>query len=247
MSQEQINLHAVESLQDDGPFAIVRESILRRNKILLTTSSANKIEEATGILQNLNVGLEIDGRKIEGLTEIQGTIEEIAGQKAIEAYWKVGQVMKQEDMNAGGLPLIPVIEDSGLFIYDSDGKHFLRLPGPYVKDYFVDTPEGEDEVLYGCKNIIAQHKGKNAEARSILAVSPNGRDVLYFMGVAKGRIADEAPTERGFGFGFDGAFIPDGFDVPMSQIHPQLKNTMSMRANAYQKLVNWLYQPQTTA
>jgi XTP/dITP diphosphohydrolase len=55
-----------------------------------------------------------------------------------------------------------------------------------------------------------------------------------FDGVCEGRIVFE-PRGQG-GFGYDSVFLPDGFNQTFAELGEELKNRLSHRARALQKL-----------
>jgi len=61
---------------------------------------------------------------------------------------------------------------------------------------------------------------------------------ILFEGVCAGRISLQ-PTGAG-GFGYDPLFIPDGFDKSFAELGDAVKNTISHRALALQKLLQYL-------
>ena len=65
-----------------------------------------------------------------------------------------------------------------------------------------------------------------------------GPDTFLFEGVCDGHISLQ-PAGAG-GFGYDPLFIPDGFDKSFAELGDAVKNTLSHRARALQKLLQYL-------
>ena len=61
-----------------------------------------------------------------------------------------------------------------------------------------------------------------------------------FEGIVNGRIAYEKSGHEGFGY--DPIFIPEGYDKSFAELGIEVKNNISHRARAVQKLANWLLQ-----
>ena len=129
------------------------------------TGNKNKLKEAQEIL-----GSSLENTALD-LLEIQGSEEEIARHKALEAYSKVSK---------------PVfVEDVSIKIESMDG-----LPGPYIK-YFLEA--------MGAKKIAAICSGSQAQAICTIGYAESKDRVHIFQGVIQGRIV-EPRGESGFGF-----------------------------------------------
>lgn len=57
-------------------------------------------------------------------------------------------------------------------------------------------------------------------------------------GIVRGRIAEQEFGEGGFGY--DSVFIPEGYDKTFGELPAEVKNEISHRARALQKLVTAL-------
>ena len=83
-------------------------------------------------------------------------------------------------------------------------------------------------------------RGKeNREARfvALIALIINGEEHV-FKGVVEGRLANEAAGSNGFGY--DPAFIPDGFEQTFGQLPPEVKQELSHRARAVEQMKQFL-------
>jgi inosine triphosphate pyrophosphatase len=107
-----------------------------------------------------------------------------------------------------------------------------QMPGPFIK-WWSDRlgPEG----LY---NILAAYSDKSATSVCTLAFCPAPHsDPVLFTGSCRGRIV--AP-EPGRGFGWDSIFVPEGCDVPFSQMSMEDKNVLSHRGKVVREFADWL-------
>jgi XTP/dITP diphosphohydrolase len=75
---------------------------------------------------------------------------------------------------------------------------------------------------------------ERATRPSRLATRQPASSIIFFEGVCEGRIALQ-PAGVG-GFGYDPLFIPDGFAQSFAELGDAIKNTLSHRARALQKL-----------
>jgi XTP/dITP diphosphohydrolase len=123
-------------------------------------------------------------------------------------------------------------DDTGLEVDALDGA-----PGVYSARYAgsgCNSADNMDKLL----KALQETENRAAQFRTVIALVINGEEHL-FDGVIKGTIIDE---KRGYGgFGYDPIFIPDGYDQTFAELGNETKNSISHRALAMQKLVNFLY------
>ncbi|WP_352421026.1 non-canonical purine NTP diphosphatase [Proteiniphilum sp.] len=122
-------------------------------------------------------------------------------------------------------------DDTGLEVDALKGA-----PGVYSARYagegcsFTDNMDKLLAALQGIEN-------RTAQFRTVIALVLNGKEYL-FDGVIKGKIIEE---KRGStGFGYDPIFMPDGYDKTFAELGNEVKNSISHRALAMEKLVNFL-------
>ena len=76
---------------------------------------------------------------------------------------------------------------------------------------------------------------RTAHFRCVLALAiADGGETAVFEGVCEGRIALTPSGLRGFGY--DPLFVPDGHDRSLAELGDAVKNTLSHRARALEKL-----------
>ncbi len=122
-------------------------------------------------------------------------------------------------------------EDTGLEVEALDGApgvHTARFAGP------ERDPEANIALLL---EQLRDKPSRRAQFRTVIAVVQEGKETLL-EGVCTGKIATE---KRGAGgFGYDPVFIPEGFENSFAELGEAVKNRVSHRARAVQKLVEFL-------
>lgn len=189
-------------------------------KIIFATGNAHKLEELREITE-LVTG---DKDFIEFSTppkpfdpdENGTTFEENSLIKAREANRVTG--------------MMTLADDSGLCVEALDGR-----PGLHSARY-ADT---QDEKI---EKLLDEMDGKtNRRAKFVCAMTlldKNGEILTVELGECHGEIA---LSRAGFnGFGFDPVFIPNGEKRTLAEMSDVEKNTISHRANALKKVINYL-------
>ncbi|KAH8703532.1 inosine triphosphate pyrophosphatase-like protein [Talaromyces proteolyticus] len=181
-------------------------------RVNFITGNKNKLAQVRAILGNV---IEVDNQAVD-IPEIQGTIEEIAKEKARRAA---------ELING------PVLtEDSAL-----EFRALKGLPGPYIKS-FLDALglEGLNKMLDGFND-------RTAEAVCTFAFCNGpGAEPILFQGRTEGAIVrPRGPTN----FGWDPIFEYDG-KVTYAEMEIEQKNRISHGYKALVKFQQWLAESQ---
>jgi XTP/dITP diphosphohydrolase len=71
-----------------------------------------------------------------------------------------------------------------------------------------------------------------------MVLARNGAEVAHFSGTVEGHIIDEPRGANGFGY--DPLFIPEGYSATFSELGEEVKNSLSHRARALAKVVEYL-------
>lgn len=181
-------------------------------RVAFITGNPNKVREVEAILGELGVPVEVEAVDLRLKERQLDSVEEVALEAAREAY----EVLRR--------PLM--VEDAGLFIDALNG-----FPGPYsAYVYRTIGNEGVLKLMWGVEDRGATFKA------AIAYCEPTG-EVKLFVGEVRGYIAHEA---RGAGWGFDPIFIPEGVgDRTYAELGP-LKNRVSHRRRALEKLASYL-------
>jgi XTP/dITP diphosphohydrolase len=185
-------------------------------KIIFASQNKGKVKEVVQILNRLDI-------EIISLTDMNEQIEIIEDGDSFEAN---ALIKAKQVYNKFKLPTIA--DDSGLVVDQLNGA-----PGIYSARYAGQ--DGNDEannkkLLDELKNYTEPHIAKFICA----AVYYNGEEVHTAIGEFNGRIIDE---EHGsYGFGYDPLFIPKDYSITSAEMKPSLKNSISHRFNAFNKL-----------
>ena len=191
---------------------------MKLDKILLASGNRNKYDELRAKLSGLK-GIELLSPLMFGITldvDENGTsLEENAALKA-DAFFKL-------------LRIPALADDTGLFVNALGGK-----PGVYSARY-----SGEDATYESNrKKLLSELKDatdRRAEFRTVICLAVSDEEKYFFEGICGGRIID---YEKGnAGFGYDALFIPDGYDKTFAEMNADMKNKISHRAIALDKLI----------
>jgi XTP/dITP diphosphohydrolase len=142
----------------------------------------------------------------------------------------VGNALIKARAAAEASGLIALADDSGLSVAALDGQpgvHSARWAGP-EKDF--------DLAMRKVETRLDEAGGEDLSAwfTSALAVAwPSGPAV-----VVEGRIDGMLtfPKRGAFGFGYDPIFVPEGFDKTFGELTADIKDGISHRARAFEKL-----------
>ena len=109
-------------------------------------------------------------------------------------------------------------------------------PGVYSARYAGDAHNSEANM----KKLLQDMEGmenRKAQFRTVFALIVNGKEHL-FEGIVKGEITKHRHGTSGFGY--DPVFIPEGYTQTYAEMGNELKNKISHRALATNKLCNFL-------
>lgn len=189
----------------------------RENAFLLATNNAHKVEEFSRIFSRLGLCL-VTPREL-GIScdpeENGDSFEQNALIKARTFY---------------DICRIPTVaDDSGLCVDALNGE-----PGIYSARYGgMDSDRARLDLLM--KNMEGKTPRTARFVSAIACVMSDG-DSFTVTGTVEGKIADKYAGEGGFGY--DPAFVPDGFDKTFGQMSADEKDALSHRARALEKFAD---------
>lgn len=128
--------------------------------------------------------------------------------------------------STSGLPALA--DDSGLVVPalgGAPGIYSARWAGP-GKNFMAAMARVQREL---------GDRDRNAHFVAVLALARPDGETLLFRGEVYGRLSFPPRGERGFGY--DPIFIPDGYSETFGEMDPAIKDTISHRARAFEKLV----------
>ena len=188
-------------------------------KLVFATNNPHKLEEIRAIL----------GSKLEILSladigcdaDIPETAETLEGNALIKAHYVYDNYK-----------LDCFADDTGLEV---DALH--GLPGVHTARYAYPDRHDPAANMIKLLEALRENNDRNARFRTIIALIEKGKEHL-FEGVVEGVIAREKSGTQGFGY--DPVFIPEGNSKTFAELGEDIKNTISHRARAVQKLAEYL-------
>lgn len=192
-----------------------------QKQIVFATNNAHKLSElrqiAAGRINLLSLS---DIGCNDDIPETGATLEENALQKALWVKQHYGY-----DCFA---------DDTGLEVEALDGAPGVRS-ARYAPGVGHDSLANMRLLLDNLRGV----ENRRARFRTVIALVCDGRQQL-FEGMVEGQI-EHKPSGTD-GFGYDPVFRPDGWDITFAQASPQQKNSVSHRARASKKLIEYLTQ-----
>ena len=107
----------------------------------------------------------------------------------------------------------------------------------YHLDCFADDTGLEVEALGGAPGVYSARYAGDAQFRTVFVLIIDGKEHL-FEGIVKGEITKN--RKGASGFGYDPIFIPEGYTQTFAEMGNELKNKISHRALATNKLCKFL-------
>ena len=189
-----------------------------KKKLVVATNNAHKLEEISAILGNEMKLLSLkDIHCNADIPETADTLEGNARQKAMYIHENYGM-----DCFA---------DDTGLEVEALNGA-----PGVFSARYAGDGHDSEANMQKLLKELEGKENRK-AQFRTAICLIMESKEYL-FEGIVKGHIIEE--KRGGAGFGYDPIFVPEGYNQTFAELGNDVKNTISHRARAVEKLCTFL-------
>jgi XTP/dITP diphosphohydrolase len=184
-------------------------------RLLIATTNLGKVREYQQLLSGLSC-------ELVGLSEV-GITQEAA---ETGSSYEENAVIKAQEYAALS-NLLTLADDSGLEVNILNGR-----PGVYSARYAPDSPSRIRQLLTEMQDIPAEQR--SARFQCVIALAwPDGRTEIT-AGSCEGQITLEARGANGFGF--DPVFYVPEYGMTMAELSDAIKNQVSHRARAAQKM-----------
>lgn len=192
---------------------------MKTRNLILSTGNPNKVSEIKEILKDLPINVlskdEIGLKKFD-IEEDGKTLEENAIKKAKAISEKVEGIV--------------MADDTGLFVDYLDGEPGIKSARYSDPDA---TPEKNKAKLLDELDGVSMEK-RTAAFKTVIALVTEEDNIITVIGECKGHISFE---QRGKGgFGYDPLFIVEGYNKTFAELGNGIKNKISHRARALDKL-----------
>ncbi|HNZ72242.1 MAG TPA: non-canonical purine NTP diphosphatase [Prolixibacteraceae bacterium] len=187
-------------------------------KLVFATNNQHKLNEVRNMLgENFELVSLEDIGCTEDIAETSKTLEGNASQKAHYVYDNYGLNCFADDT---GLE----VEALGM----APGVYSARYAGPQR-----NSIDNMNRLLTELDKI----KNRKARFRTVISLIINGNEML-FEGIVDGEILHQPIGQ--LGFGYDPVFKPEGFSTSFAEMDLVLKNSISHRGKAFEKLIHYL-------
>lgn len=187
-------------------------------KLVFATNNQHKVNEVQQLLPD---SIQLLSLKDIGCDE---DIEETKSTLEGNAFLKANYIKENYGYDC-------FADDTGLEVLSLKGA-----PGVYSARYAGE--HGNSEKNMG--KLLKELKDKSnriAQFRTCIALIFNGKEIL-FEGICEGEILTRKRGKEGFGY--DPLFLPVGYKKSFAEMNLKDKNSISHRARAVNKLINYL-------
>lgn len=122
-------------------------------------------------------------------------------------------------------------EDTGLEVEELNNE-----PGVKTARYAGEAKSATDNMELLLHN-LSEILNRRAQFRAVIAYIAEGEERL-FEGIIRGSISTHKTGNQGFGY--DPIFVPEGYEQSFAELGSEIKESLSHRVRAFQKLMNHL-------
>ena len=192
---------------------------MMKRKLVFATNNAHKLEEVAAILGDQVALLSLNDNGCQA--DIPATAETLEG----NALLKSSYIYKNYHLDC-------FADDTGLEVETLNGA-----PGVYSARYAGGEGHDAQANMLKLLHELDGKENRKAQFRTAISLILDGKEYL-FEGVIKGEIIKEKRGDSGFGY--DPVFMPEGYDRTFAELGNDIKNQISHRALAVQKLCEFL-------
>lgn len=188
-------------------------------RLVFATNNAHKLEEVSVILGDKIELLSL--KDINCQTDIPETADTLEG----NALLKSSYIFQNYHLDC-------FADDTGLEVEALNGA-----PGVYSARYAGGEGHNAEANMLKLLHEMEGKENRKAQFRTAISLILDGKEYL-FEGIIKGEIIKEKRGDSGFGY--DPVFIPEGYNRTFAELGNDIKNRISHRALAVNKLCDFL-------
>jgi len=189
-----------------------------KKQLTFVTGNPHKVEEVSSLIKDK---FKITGLKDLGFSE---EIPETSGSIKGNAIQKAKFIFDHFEIDC-------FAEDTGLEVDFLDGK-----PGVDTAIYSGPNRNANENMDLLLKN-LGNTPNREAQFRTVIALYLEGK-LSCFEGIIRGKISMKKTGSAGFGY--DPIFIPENYEHSFAELNSEIKNKISHRGRAVQKLISFL-------
>lgn len=229
--------------------------------LIIATRNAHKVQEIRAVLSSNQFSYRTlnDFPGAPTVVEDAGSFSGNASKKSVElASWLAAtlQALPQATAGAAVEEIFCLADDSGLEVgalHGAPGVHSARFAAldtgsaanssdqannAKLLRLLAGRPATERTARFQCVIALTPVLPVNAAPASPICYAQEAElRTELFEGTCEGRISDTPRGQRGFGY--DPLFIPDNFTESFAELGDEVKNRISHRAQALQKVREW--------
>ena len=190
-----------------------------KRKLVFATNNLHKLEEVSAILGNQIELLSLND--INCHIDIPETADTLEGNALLKSRF----IYENYGMNC-------FADDTGLEVEALEGA-----AGVYSARYAGDGHNSEANMIKLLDN-LKEKKNRKAQFRTAISLIIDEKEYL-FEGIIKGEIGTIKKGDSGFGY--DPIFVPEGYNETFAELGSDIKNKISHRALAINKLCEFLH------
>ena len=187
-------------------------------KIVFATHNSNKLKEIQQLLPEFIELISLD--MLGCMDEIPETANTLEGNAKLKADFIT---------NTYQLPCFA--DDTGLLVNSLNGE-----PGVYSARYAGEQNDSQANMAKLLNN-LKNKEDRTAHFKTVIALNINGETHIF-----EGKVIGEITTSQkgNHGFGYDPIFKPNGYKETFAELPLSIKNSISHRGQAVQKLIAYL-------